>query len=219
MHKLGFGSFSTAWLVRDLQYGQFHVDRPWAHRNTQQIALKRNSQGWCCRKIRGTWSRTTNLKASQGVERQQPSRAQICPSPSWFLLPRGAKRLTPLSSSMFWVQRYLPWPRLPTGRLPGAWLLAQVLLAVKYLHSSGIVHGGEPISTCECNCSFWPLEEDIHMANILFRLDTLSPENIASKFGRPSIGKLARRDGQPSGRGVRLNPSNSVPSLPMASAR
>jgi len=30
---------------------------------------------------------------------------------------------------------------------------AQVLLAVDYLHSSGIVHGGEPILTCESNCS------------------------------------------------------------------
>jgi len=43
------------------------------------------------------------------------------------------------------------------------------------------------------------------MANILFRvpeLDSLSPESIANKLGQPSIGKVARRDGQPSGKGV-----------------
>ena len=49
------------------------------------------------------------------------------------------------------------------------------------------------------------LWEDIHMGNTLFRvpeLDGLSPENIATKFGQPSIGKVARRDGGPSGKGV-----------------
>jgi hypothetical protein len=43
------------------------------------------------------------------------------------------------------------------------------------------------------------------MGNILFRvpeLDGLSPENIATKFGQPSIGKVARRDGGPSAEGV-----------------
>jgi len=37
------------------------------------------------------------------------------------------------------------------------------------------------------------LGEDIHMGNILFRvpeLDGLSLENIATKFGQPSIGKV-----------------------------
>lgn len=49
------------------------------------------------------------------------------------------------------------------------------------------------------------LGKDIYTSNILLRipeLDILSPENIITKFGQPGIGKVARQDGKPFGKGI-----------------
>jgi len=55
--------------------------------------------------------------------------------------------------------------------------------------------GVSPSSLAKRNC---PPREDIYTYNIVPELDGLSSEN----FGQPRIGKLARWDGQPSGKGM-----------------
>ena len=75
---------------------------------------------------------------------------------------------------------------------------AQVLLAVNYLHSFGIVHAGKPIFTWEQLQILTTL--DIHPGNILFRvpeLDVMSPEDF-----RPKISKVSRKDGRASEKGM-----------------
>lgn len=69
---------------------------------------------------------------------------------------------------------------------------AQLVLAVAYLHSQGIVHAGEYMS-----CSIVPIHSlryantlpDLHPGNILIRLpermDALSPEQFYEKYRRP----------------------------------
>ncbi len=54
-----------------------------------------------------------------------------------------------------------------------ATISAQVLLAVDYLHLSGLVHGGVS-SLAKVIAVSDQREKDIHTGNILFRLDSLS---------------------------------------------
>ncbi|KAB8202502.1 hypothetical protein BDV34DRAFT_228309 [Aspergillus parasiticus] len=62
-------------------------------------------------------------------------------------------------------------------------LLAELILAVAYIHAQGIVHG------------------DIHLGNALIRLptsfDRLSVEQLYQKFGEPYTEAVMRLDGKP----------------------
>ncbi len=43
IHKLGFGSFSTVWLARDLQYVQFHPCLTHCYLYTPQFPIERTA--------------------------------------------------------------------------------------------------------------------------------------------------------------------------------
>ncbi|KAH8427676.1 uncharacterized protein LDX57_005386 [Aspergillus melleus] len=67
-------------------------------------------------------------------------------------------------------------------------LIAQLVMAVDYIHSRGIAHG------------------DLHLGNVLLRLptefDTLSIEELYGKYGAPSSEPVVRQDGKPLGHNI-----------------
>ncbi|KXX74834.1 Protein kinase dsk1 [Madurella mycetomatis] len=172
-HKLGFGSFSTVWLARD-------------HHNERNVTIKvvvadrsvetaRELTILRALKERGDpahpgWKHVSHLLES--FYHEGPNGRHLC-------IVLGLLGPKPTSIA----------DRCPDYRLGGHLARSvsrQLLLAVDYLHATGVAHG------------------DIHMGNVLFRLPEHeeSLELVMKDLGPPQIGKVQRRDGAPLEPGV-----------------
>ncbi|KAM6481756.1 kinase-like domain-containing protein [Trichoderma sp. SZMC 28011] len=168
LDKLGFGSFATVWLARD-EVKEIYV--------SIKIAVAEQSH-----------NHNGELQILQTITRNgdptHPGHKHVSHLLDSFYHdgPNGRhlcivfELLGPKISSVV--------NRRPNYRLDGRLarqISSQLLLAVDYIRSCGVVHG------------------DIHLGNVLLRVSGL---NRIPTFDDPRIGKVSRKDGSPSGKSV-----------------
>ncbi|PLB46176.1 kinase-like protein [Aspergillus steynii IBT 23096] len=170
VHKLGFGTYSTTWLCRDDQHEKY-------------VAVKVGTGDSSSREADILHA----LTSSTGVSHpNHQGRDMILPVRDRFVLegPNGVHPCyvtAPASCSVSGAKNG-SYQRLFQARSARS-LIAQLVMAVEYIHSRGIVHG------------------DLHLGNILLRLptdfDTLSVEELYAKYGPPTSEPIVRHDNQP----------------------
>ncbi|KAI9932288.1 hypothetical protein ASPWEDRAFT_51039 [Aspergillus wentii DTO 134E9] len=174
VHKLGFGGYSTIWLARDEEIGRY-------------VAMKistADSNSHECNILR-------HLGSVGMPNDKHPGKASIPQILDEFDIkgPNGEHRCivtSPASTSLSDAREasYTRLFQLPVARA----IIAQLIQAVAFLHSRGIVHA------------------DIYIGNILFRLpqtlDSILPEEIYSQYGQPHCEPALRLDKQALSKGV-----------------
>ncbi|OPB41810.1 Protein kinase [Trichoderma guizhouense] len=168
LDKLGFGSFSTVWLARD-EVKETYVsikiavaEQPHNDNGELQILQAITQTGDPTHPGHKHVSHLLDSFYHEG-----PNGRHLC-----IVL----ELLGPKISSVV--------NRLPNYRLDGRLarqISSQLLLAVDYIRSCGVVHG------------------DIHLGNVLFRVSSL---NRIPTFDDCRIGKVSRKDGSPNEKGV-----------------
>lgn len=179
IHKLGHGSYSTTWLACDGQ-------------NNKYVAVK------IC-------TADSNPKEVDIISTLTHPHYPAVNSPGKTMLPSILDTFTihgpngnhacyvtaPARASLSGVKDGL-WIRLFQLDVARA-LAAQLVLAVDYVHTQGIVHG------------------DLHMGNILLKttpdFDQLSLEQLYEKYGAPELDPVVHLDGKPLPPGV---PSHGI---------
>ncbi|KAH6903318.1 kinase-like domain-containing protein [Coprinopsis sp. MPI-PUGE-AT-0042] len=172
VHKLGYGSYSTVWLIRDESQGTFaslkilSAGASQSSSGTELDVLRRSAAG------SGEGKRFV-LKFFDSFVHQGPNGEHLCvvtevsgPSLAMFLWAYGPDDMEDLDPEL-------------AGTF--VWQLAQ---GVEYLHSCGIVHG------------------DLHLGNMLYHLPALSTlrssEDIEKYFGAPETLEICvRKDRSP----------------------
>ncbi|KAF8542412.1 kinase-like domain-containing protein [Trichophaea hybrida] len=176
VQKLGWGSFSTVWLARDLV----------EERNVSIKVVVAEKPEKICHELQ-------ILKHLATSRSDSPGRKYVLHLLDSFYVtgPNGQHLCIVLDVLGPGCSRVAERSR--NNRLSGAQarkVSKQLLMAVNFLHESGVAHGD--IHT-------------IHTGNILFRvleLDNLDPSAIAQRFGLPLIGYVTRKDGAALGPGV-----------------
>ncbi|CAG8098066.1 unnamed protein product [Penicillium olsonii] len=179
-HKLGYGAYSTTWLCRD-------------YRSSSYVAVKVATADSSDREV----DILNYLKDSTPFE--HPGKAMIPSIKDRFVLhsPNGTHPcyVTNLAMCSVSSAREGSYKRIFQAMTARS-LIVQLLLAVEYIHSQGVVHG------------------DLHIGNILFCLpadfDQLSIEELYGKYGSPALEPVIRFDGQPLDSSV---PSSFVPPI------
>lgn len=196
-HKLGYGTYSTTWLCRDHQSNKYvAVKVGTAESNTREADVLHY------------------LNYSSPLE--HPSRAMIPSVQDRFVLhsPNGSHPCYVTAIAMCSVSgaKAASYRRIFQARTARS-LIAQLVLAVEYIHSKGVVHGGwssySIVSLPYANTSI-----DLHAGNVLLRLpadfDQLSIEQLYKRYGSPASEPVIRLDGQPLEAGV---PASVVPPI------
>ncbi|KAH6903319.1 kinase-like domain-containing protein [Coprinopsis sp. MPI-PUGE-AT-0042] len=170
VHKLGYGCFSTVWLVRDEVQGSLaslkilSADASEESSGTELAALHRSAAG------QGQGKRFV-LQILDAFVHQGPNGEHLCvvtevSGPNlathlWDVGPEEADALTPELARTF---------------------VLQVAQGLHYLHSCGVIHG------------------DLHLGNLLYHLPGLSvlksEEDIEKYFGAPRPIKISLREGR-----------------------
>ncbi|GKZ31863.1 hypothetical protein AbraIFM66950_000774 [Aspergillus brasiliensis] len=166
VHKLGHGTYSTIWLARDGIFNKYvAVKLCTADSNPlENNVLSRLSQpqqsSHIYRDLIPTISDIFNI--------QGPNGNHTC------LVTRPAGMNLSDAKNGSWISLF----QLEVARA----IVAQLTIAVQYIHSQGIVHG------------------DLHCGHILLRLsrkfDELSTEMLYEKYGEPVLEPVNRLDGQ-----------------------
>ncbi|KAJ5697873.1 protein kinase-like protein [Penicillium malachiteum] len=172
VHKLGHGSYSTIWLARDTQKEAY-------------VALKIN---------------TADFKSDQAKIQSSLSDSCYLENPGWPMIPilqdhfklespNGVHECYTTSLARISVANSMAMPVDSAFSVEVARsLVAQLIHAVAYIHSRGIVHG------------------DIHMGNILLDLatsvDSFSIPELYHNYGEPVSESLERYDERPLPPGV-----------------
>ncbi|KAF8246626.1 kinase-like protein, partial [Wilcoxina mikolae CBS 423.85] len=180
VHKLGYGSYSTVWLVRDQQQNRYAllkvVTADGHHDRTESQILHHVKSGRSWRWPHGLWKALWGsnyggrfvLEALDEFEIQGPN------GNHWCVVNE------PLAPSLSSMLEYLEGRRLPSD--VSRKVAAQLTQGLSYLHSNGIVHG------------------DLHEGSLLFRIpgmDLWTTEEVHTYLGEPDLVKVTRRDGQP----------------------
>jgi serine/threonine-protein kinase SRPK3 len=80
-------------------------------------------------------------------------------------------------------------------------IVTQLVQAIAFMHSRGVVHGGERLRYHHISRLLLTTCLDLHEANILFRLpnsiDNTTPDQLYEKYGQPELEPITRSDGQP----------------------
>ena len=166
VHKLGHGTYSTIWLARD-EVSNRYVAVKFCTADSkplENVVLSRLSQPQQSSGIDQDLIPTiSDIFSIQG-----PNGSHTC------LVTRPARMSLSDAKNVSWISLF----HLEVGRA----IVAQLMIAVQYIHSQGIVHG------------------DLHRGNILLRLsrdfDELSTELLYEKYGEPILEPVNRLDGQ-----------------------
>ena len=209
VHKLGFGSYSTVWLA-------------WDESANRYVAIKIAIAGGPGSDFDDSQESTIiagiRQLESKGCMREFPMKSIIFPPLDEFFHtgPNGKHRCLVTRPAKMTIadakEAGSGLFQLPVARV----IAAQIILAVSFLHSHGIVHAGirkEPviIITCFYSTSHWLIGFillDINPCNILlplpqsFLLDSMSPEELYTRFNRPELEPVERFDYQPLPEGV-----------------
>lgn len=166
VHKLGHGTFSTIWLARDEVCNRYVALKICtADSNSREHnVLSRLSQP----QKSSSLDRDLISKISDIFNIQSPSGYHTC------LVTRPARMSLSDAKNGSWISLF----QLEVSRA----IVAQLIIAVQYIHSQGIVHGG------------------LHRGNILLRLsrdfDELSTEMLHENYGEPVLEPVNRLDGK-----------------------
>ncbi|KAE8352185.1 kinase-like domain-containing protein [Aspergillus coremiiformis] len=172
VHKLGVGSYSTVWLARDQEAGKYV---------SIKIAIASSE-------VAGSQESSIlhRLLVADSEAGTHPGRPLISPILDEFTLssPNGIHRCFVTVPGMMNLAEakdasYIRLFQLPVARA----IVAQLVQAVAFLHSRGIVHA------------------DLHAGNVLIRLpgaiDALLPEQLYKRFGQPRYEPVVRLDNRP----------------------
>lgn len=199
VHKLGYGSFSTVWLVQDRhkdQYVALKIAAADAGRERTEIHMLQ---------------RLGLLRDSVGGGSGHPGRNFVSEMLDEFEIqgPNGKHQciaLEPLGASLSIAYENLEGYRLPSE--VSKKVAMQLAEGLSYLHACGIVHGGRlssdpiPLAIPDLKPETLTRKIDLHDGNILFRLPSVrhwTAEQVYSCFGRPEVIQISRRDGLPLG--------------------
>ncbi|KAJ9271666.1 hypothetical protein DTO212C5_2091 [Paecilomyces variotii] len=169
VHKLGFGAYSTIWLARNQKSGRYvAIKIPIAAHDP--IGTRESD---ILRRLNNT-----------GLEgKAHPGAAYIPSILDVFSLsgPNGVHHCYITEPGMMSLAEAKDASSIRLFQLPVARrMAAQLVQAVAFLHSQGIVHG------------------DLHDGNVLVRLpgsmDSLSPEQLYEKYGSPQYEPVVRLD-------------------------
>lgn len=174
VHKLGYGTYSTTWLARDEQSNKYvAVKISTADSNPKEADIV---SSLTCRH-RSADNDLAEAMVPSILDRftvQGPNGEHAC-----YVTPPARASLSALKDGS-WVRLF----QLDVARA----LAAQLVLAVDYVHSQGIVHG------------------DLHLGNILLKVppsfDQLSPEQLYEEYGAPELEPVIHLDGDPLPPGV-----------------
>ncbi|KAL9097369.1 MAG: hypothetical protein Q9163_006348 [Psora crenata] len=174
VHKLGSGGYSTTWLARDQTARKY-------------VAIKvAVAEGECQES-----NILHRIVAANLDNETHPGKAIIPPLLDEFIVngPNGKHRCIATLPGMMSLAGAKSASSTMLFQLPVARAIAaQLIQAVAFLHSQGIVHA------------------DIHPGNILLRLskslDSLSPDEFYEKYGEPYGESVVRLDNQPLTKGV-----------------
>lgn len=191
VHKLGFGTNSTTWLARDQRASTYVAVK---------ISVAQNEQP------ESEILRLLNNEDSK--QKRHPGKAIIPPLLDEFNLngPNGEHKCVvtaPARVSVAGAQD-ASVNRLFQPSVARA-IAAQLIQAVAFLHSLGIVHSGKLVLTLHCTTSanFVP---DLHAGNILLCLpksiDNLTVDEFYEKYRRPNPEPVERLDKKPLDNGV-----------------
>lgn len=193
IHKLGFGSYSTIWLARNQEARRYvAIKIPVAERES-------------------TGTRETDILRGLNNARlggkAYPGAAYIPSILDGFSLfgPNGVHHCYVTEPGMMSLAEAKDASSIRLFQLPVARVMAaQLVEAVTFLHSQGIVHGGklssrgDPISLLLCAGLMRWVTADLHDGNVLLRLpgsmDSLSPEQLYEKYGSPQYEPAVRLD-------------------------
>ncbi|KAH9988770.1 kinase-like domain-containing protein [Xylariaceae sp. FL0662B] len=188
VHKLGHGTFSTAWLS-------------WEEKSSTYVAIKigvADAEHHNESHIRGL------LMAADSDPKTCPGKACIPNLLDDFNVqgPNGTHRClvtTPTRMSLYHARKFSLKElfRPPVARA----IAAQLVQAVDFLHSRGVVHSD--------------LHEGNILLGTPKSIDSLSPDKLYEKYGHPELEKIERLDGQPLGVGV---PKHGVDPIWLGSA-
>ncbi|KAL7267061.1 hypothetical protein RUND412_010365 [Rhizina undulata] len=172
VNKLGYGSYSTVWLVKDQRLDRYA---------SLKIVAANSSKD------------TSASEVLLHLGRKRKREGGSIPPGNEFVLevldefeiqgPNGTHRCTvtePLGPSITNVLEFTDGWRLPPD--VSRKVAAQLAQGVAFLHACGIVHG------------------DLHQGNLLFcipGMDRWSEEEVYECFGEPYLSKITRYDGQP----------------------
>ncbi|KAJ5198596.1 uncharacterized protein N7498_007713 [Penicillium cinerascens] len=180
VHKLGYGTYSTTWLCRD-------------YRSNTYVAVKVGTAESSAREA----DVLEYLNHASPFDR--PGR-EIIPSVKDRFILYGVNGthpcyVTDLAMCNVSGAKNASYRRIFQARTARS-LIAQLVLAVEFLHSKGVVY------------------RDIHLGNILLHLpakfDQLSIDQLYEKYSSPASEPIIRFDGQPLQPGV---PSSAVPPI------
>ncbi|KAE8154969.1 kinase-like domain-containing protein [Aspergillus avenaceus] len=177
VHKLGFGAYLTVWLARDQQSGKYVAIKV----SVSSIDHVSSQESNVLRRLGTVYSKAN----------AHPGEALILPMLDEFLLsgPNGTHRCLVTVPGMMNLADAKDASCTRLFQLPVArGIVAQLIQAVAFLHSQGIVHG------------------DLHEGNVLIRLpesiDTLSQEQLYERYGQPHHEPAIRLDKGPLPQGV-----------------
>ncbi|PYH68300.1 kinase-like protein [Aspergillus vadensis CBS 113365] len=166
VHKLGHGTYSTIWLARDEVSNRYVALKICTADSNplENSVLSRLSQPQKSPHI----DRDLIPTISEIINIQGPNGKHTC------LLTRPARTSLSDAKNGSWNSLF----QLEVSRA----IVAQLIIAVQYIHSQGIVHG------------------DLHRGNILLRLsrdfDELSTDMLYEIYGEPVLEPVNRLDGQ-----------------------
>lgn len=197
-HKLGHGTYSTTWLCRD-----YHLNK--------YVAVKVGTAESNVREV----DVLDYLNHSPPLD--HPGRAMIPPVQDRFVVhgPNGNHPcyVTAIARCSVSGAKDGSYRRIFQARTARS-LIVQLVLAVDYIHSKGVVHGGQSFTTISQPHSNAAPTSDLHIGNVLLRLpadfDQFSIEQLYEKYGSPASEPVVRLDGQPLQPGI---PSNVVPPI------
>ena len=188
IHKLGFASYSTVWLAKDVK-----SDRYVALKIIVAEASEASSEDRILRHLRKTYSPilagyrylpilwdSFTINGPNGQHRclvTKPARSSIDS-----LKGASNKWLMPIEFARA--------------------IVAQAILGMQCIHSSGVIHGGKSYPEMTCSRNRQLTIEDLYIQNLLLSLpeiDFLSQSEIYDMLGTPREFEITRLDGAPPG--------------------
>lgn len=198
VHKLGYGGYSTTWLCQDRHTGEYvAVKVATAYSDPREPEIMSFLNCDC--------SSTAN----------HPGRAMIPLIQDQFILqgPNGIHACystVPASCSLSDAKdgSYKRIFQIETARS----LIAQLVLAIDYVHKRGVIHGGKTSEHPKWFSVLLTLLTDIHLGNIFIRMPRrmhkLTTQELYEKYGAPFVEPVIRLDRRP------LMPGIPVTALP-----
>lgn len=189
VHKLGYGASSTTWLARDVQLGRYvamkfamaELERPF---ESAILGILCGTDG----RSGGAIPEILDELQVEGPEIHGVRRKHHC------LVTTSARMSVSEAREASGNRLFQP--------LVARAIAAQLIQAVAFMHSRGVVHAGRQSGwSYQKPTTILIMNLDLHEANILLRLpksiDNLTSDQLYQKYGEPELDEVTRLDGKP----------------------